>query len=255
MSPASVKVALLAALLREVQPFLRRVRARPLNLKELSAWEFHLPGGSGLAALTGMGEPAAARTATRILASYHPRVLLSLGFGGALTPEIDPGALVLGDSFWYFAPERGKLEKLLAPGPPKPLTSMLRALKDARLPAFAGSLVTTPWILEKRSLPSALKRLSHPVLDLETAAVAAAAYSADLPFLALRAVTDAAENEIPDFLRQAARKSRDPRWQTALAWVRENPRRLMILVHFWQQSRRAARNLAQALEIILPLLM
>jgi len=254
MAQAPVMVALLAALSLEVQPFLGRVRARPSQDLDLPVWEFATERGRGVAALSGMGEAAAARTAAWLLRHYQPQALISLGFGGALTPELAPGAVVLGESFWRYEPEAGTLEELSAPLAPTPLEKLVKALRAAGLSAFPGSVVTTPGIIHKGALGGLLGRLSHPVLDLETSAAATAAQGGGIPFLALRAITDVAGEEIPDFLARAARETRAPTWRTALVWLTADPRRLPTLLRLGRRSRLAARNLAKALEVVMDIL-
>ena len=61
MPQAPVQAALLAALPQEVRPFLRRVQAHRAQIASLPVWEFPLPGGQGVLALSGVGENAAAR--------------------------------------------------------------------------------------------------------------------------------------------------------------------------------------------------
>jgi len=92
------------------------------------------------------------------------------------------------------------------------------------------------------------------VLDLETAALAAAAAAAGLPFLALRVISDAAGEEIPDFLREGWEPGYGPGIPKALGWLARDPRRLGAMLHLWRRSRLAARRLAAALEVLLPLL-
>jgi hypothetical protein len=67
-------------------------------------------------------------------------------------------------------------------------------------------------------------------------------------------VTDAAGEEIPDFIRQAFQAGNQPSAGTALAWLAADPRRLAALVRLWRRSRLAARYLARALEVVLNVL-
>ena len=110
--PVLYRLALLAALPLEVRPFLRQARARRLAGKDLPAWEFNLGEGRGVVALTGMGEEAAGRAASEVLARWRPQVLVSPGFSGALLPGLAPGDLVLGESFRHFDPQTGRLEEV-----------------------------------------------------------------------------------------------------------------------------------------------
>jgi len=257
MSPAATaarpcRLALLAALPLEVRPFLRHIQARPRRGLGFPAWEFAVGQKRGLAVLSGMGPEAALAAARRLLEQERPEILISLGFGGALTPELLPGALVLGASFWEYDPHGALLKPAPAPAPPRPLPELLGRLRKAGLPAFAGSLVTTPVIMPKAKVGEALSALTHPVLDLETAVLARVAAGEGLAFLGLRSITDGAGEEIPPFIVQADGKV-DAR--AALAWLAGDPRRITVLFRLWRHSRLAADRLAQALAVWLPLLL
>lgn len=245
---------MLAALIYEVRPFLRLVKAGRRPDLNFPAWEFEAGEARGLAAVSGVGEAAARGAAEQLLAVGRPRVLLSVGFGGGLTPEVPPGAVVLGGSYWQYAPETGEMREAAPPPVPFAAADLVKRLADAGLPVMAGSIVTAPVILGKADPLPALRRLRHPVLDLETAAVAAVAGAHGVPFLGMRAVTDAAGEEIPAFLTEALNANRTPGVGMALGWLARDPRRVLQLLHFWRRSRGAARNLARAMELLLPLL-
>jgi len=246
-----VTVAFLAALPQEVQPFLRRIGAGRLPGRELPAWEFTWRKGTGVAVVSGMGADAAARAAAWVLEHHPPQSLVALGFGGALTPELPPGALVLGESFWSYDPKTRALAELPAPAAPAWGAALGDRLRAAGLPVYRGSLVSTGAIISKAGHGDLLAHLTHPVLDLETGAAATAAQVKNLPFLALRAVTDVAGEEIPDFLAEAVQQGKTPTAAEVLAWLAADPRRVPLLFRLWRRSREAARRLAQALEVIL----
>ncbi len=248
------RLALLAALPLEVRPFLRLVKARRLKGVDLPAWEFGPGEGRGVAAITGMGEEAAAAAAKRVAARWQPQVLISLGFSGALLPGLAPGDLVLGESFHHYDPQSGRLEVVKAPAPSLPLAELAEHLTAAGLPAAIGSCITTPGILHKGGQGGPLKHLPHPTLDLETAALATAALEAGMPFLALRVITDTGGEEIPDFIREGWEPGYGPGITKALGWLAGDPRRLKAMLHLWRRSRLAAKRLAQALEALLPLI-
>jgi|UniRef100_A0A7V6A4L2 adenosylhomocysteine nucleosidase len=251
MSQAKISAALLAALSREVQPFLRRVRARRILEAPLPLWDFPLRGGQGVVALSGIGQSAAARAAAFLIEHYQPQVFISLGFGGGLTADLPHGALVVGETLWRFDPESGALEKLTAPPLPHAAAHLLERLMAAGMPAYPGSVVTTPVIIHKARHGTLLTGLPYPVLDLETSAAAAILRPQQIPFLALRAVTDTGGEEIPDFITQAVREGKSPSAAAALAWLAADPRRLAALLHLWGRSRLAAQHLARALEVVL----
>ena len=167
MSKAPVTAALLAALSQEVRPFLRRHKARRLVGPARPAWEFPLKTGQGVLVLSGVGQDAAGRAAAFLVEHYEPQVFISLGFGGAATPELPHGALVLGETVWRYEPGSGALAELTIPRPPAGLEDLVDRLKAAGLPAFRGSVVATPVIIHKAGQGSPLTHLPHPVLDLE----------------------------------------------------------------------------------------
>ena len=93
----------MAALPLEVRPFLRRVKGKARRDLGLPAWEWEA--GSAVVALSGMGEAAARRAGETLLGRCRPELLVSLGFGGALTPGLAAGDLVLGETFWRYNPD------------------------------------------------------------------------------------------------------------------------------------------------------
>jgi adenosylhomocysteine nucleosidase len=245
------RILLLAALPQEVRPFLRHCHARRWRGLSWPAWEFTR--GGGLLALTGMGELSAREAASRLLTQFSPQILISVGFGGVLSAELHPGDLLLGDSFGRYDPATGVLAPVNeAPAPPRPLAELLPALTTAGLTASAGSFITTPRIIHKGREGLPLAGLRRPVLDMESAALAELAGAKGLPFLGLRAITDAAGEEIPDFLASAEGQSVGV--LDALGWLAADPRRLKDLIHLWRRSRLAAARLAVALVVLLPLL-
>jgi adenosylhomocysteine nucleosidase len=252
------RILLLAALPREVRPFLRRCHARRRRGLPWPAWEFALGALRGLLAVAGMGQNAVREAASRLVAQFRPHLVVSVGFGGALSPELHHGDLVLGEFFGRYDPVTQVVDPVTpAPALPRPLPELLLTLTAAGLPACTGSLVTTPWIIPKGRQGGALLGLARPVLDLESAALAELAAAAGLPFLGLRAITDAAGEEIPDFLVPAGTCASEPGpvgVLDALGWLAADPRRIKDLTHLWRRSRLAAARLAAALMVLLPLL-
>ena len=249
-----IRILLLAALPLEVQPFLRLSRARRRRGLPWPAWEFPTGKGWGLLALSGMGAGAAREAAARLVAQFQPHFLVSLGFGGAVSPELPPGALVLGEFFYKFDPATRVLDMIPRLAAPRPWPELLGSLTAAGLGAFSGSLITTPYIIHKAEQAGPLRSLTYPVLDLESAAVAEVARAAGLPCLGLRAITDTAAEEIPDFLAPPEGEPGDVGLLDALGWLAADPRRLKDLVHLWRRSRLAAARLAAALMVLLPFL-
>lgn len=249
--PASrpCRILLMAALPQEVRPFLRRINARPRRDLGLPAWDWEPE--AAVVALSGMGPAAARRAGETLIRRCRPELLVSLGFGGALTPGLAAGDVVLGETFWHYDPDTRELRASSQPAS-RSLTHLPQALKKAGLTIINGSVVSTTRIIHKGNQSAPLSGLPHPVLDLETAILAELAAAQALPFLSLRGITDTATEEIPEFLRRAADQEAAVGVTTALAWLAQDFRRLQDLLRLWRRSRRAAQALSEALMILWP---
>lgn len=247
------RILIVAALPLEVRPFLRQVKARARRDLGLPAWNWEA--GVAVVALSGMGAAAARRAGETLVARCRPELLVSVGFGGALTPGLAAGDLVLGETFWHYSPDTRELKAGPQPPVPRPLPRLCGALKQAGLTAVIGSLVTTSRIIHKGREGEPLAGLPRPVLDLETVALAELAAAQDLAFLSLRAITDGPAEEIPEFLHTAGDPGASLGVGAALRWLAADVRRLRDLLSLWRRSRGAARQLARALMVLWPLLL
>ena len=85
----SCKVAIVAALEREVWPFIKNC---PFTRNEFNGREFKFyESGSIVVVCGGIGREAARRAAEAIINLYHPDLVISAGFAGALDPTLDVG--------------------------------------------------------------------------------------------------------------------------------------------------------------------
>ncbi|MDO9071588.1 MAG: hypothetical protein Q7V36_08740, partial [Deltaproteobacteria bacterium] len=247
------RILIMAALPLEVRPFLRQVKARARRDLGLPAWNWEA--GVAVVALSGMGAAAARRAGETLVERCRPELLVSVGFGGALTPGLAAGDLVLGETFWHYSPDTRELKAGPQPVAPRPLPLLCAALKQAGLTTVTGSLVTTSRIIHKGRQGEPLAGLPRPVLDLETGALAELAAAQDLAFLSLRAITDGPAEEIPEFLQTAGDPGASLGVGAALRWLAADFRRFRDLLFLWRRSRGAARQLARALTVLWPLLL
>jgi adenosylhomocysteine nucleosidase len=247
------RILIMAALPQEVQPFLRRINARPRRDLGLPAWDWEPA--AAVVALSGMGATAALRAGETLVSRCRPELLVSAGFGGVLTPGLAAGDVILGETFWRYDPDTRELRAVSQPPAPRSLTQLPHALKQAGLAIVTGRVITTPRIIHKGSQSAPLSGLPNPVLDLETGVLAELAAARGLPFLSLRAITDTAAEEIPEFLHHAGDRDATVGVREALTWLAGDMRRIKDLVRLWRRSRRAAQALAEALVILIPLLL
>jgi len=200
--------------------------------------------------MAGMGGAAPRLLVEQAIAAFAPDFVLAAGFGGALTALPPPGGVLVAEASWRLEPTGNVLNRVdFQPvAPPHDLVAHLQA---QGLPAYSGAMVTTPGMTAKTSLPSQVAGLPLPVLDLETAEVAVAAQARHLPFLALRAVTDGAGEEIQAFLADIIDQNQGVPLTRLLPALWADPRRVGYCLHLWRRSRQAGLHLARALKLIL----
>ncbi len=194
------RVAILAALDRE----LARLRGRMSGIRKvregsLRADVGRLAGVPVVLGSTGDGASNAARGARALLDRFPVAAVVIVGVSGALSPRLEAGSLLV-------AREVLEMDR---PAPPPDPDWVRRALRDTG--AVAARFLCTPGILcTARSKADALAGLppgAVAAVDLETAAFARAAADRGLPYVALRAISDLAEESLPlDFnlLRDAS---------------------------------------------------
>jgi nucleoside phosphorylase len=234
----------------ELRPFLRTVRHRRASFKGIKAWHFQGKDYEGVAFLVGMGGATPRLLAERAIATFSPDHLVVAGFGGALAALPPPGGVLLAAECCRLEPA-GQLPHREDFQPVAPLQALVAHLQAQGLAAYAGTLVTTPNIIPKASLSTKVSHLTLPVLDLETSEVAATATAHHLPFLAVRAITDGAREEIQGFLADIIKQHQGVPLSCLLPALWADPGRIGYCFHLWRRSRLAGQNLARALNHIL----
>jgi len=144
---------------------------------------------------SGMGSKNAS-AASRWLIGEGVSGLAVSGVSGGLSPDLAPGDLVLADSVIQ---EDGNPIKETREVSSACVDMVYGALMDRRLPAYRGPILTVQRpVLSAGKKQALFAKTRALAVDMESAAVAAAAGNAGLPFLAFRAVCDAAGRSIPD---------------------------------------------------------
>jgi len=183
--PLSASLGVVCALPAELGPLAERVCARRVE-HGLELSELELDGARVLAAVGGVGKVSAARAAS-ILISAGARRLVVVGVGGALVRSLATGALV-------HCTRAAQTDLAVRAGREVDADLELRTAWQAVAPAPGGWFLTadrpvlTPW----RRLRLARAFRGPCIADMETAAVAAVARAAGVPWAALRAVSDLA---------------------------------------------------------------
>jgi adenosylhomocysteine nucleosidase len=234
-------IAVLVALEEELRAVSRRLSAPSLEERLRGHTDSDI-----VLAKSGMGAARARDCAQTLIARCRPRLILIAGFCAGLTQEAAPGDLILVAE--AIDPTSGMRHR--------PLPSLLTAAQSARLPQIpthTGRLLTVTRIAttagEKQAIRSAAADIA--ALDMETAGAACAAAAAGIPWLAVRAVTDALRDSLPfDFDRWTHPHTGEiARARLTLAAL-TRPWQIPALIRLGSRSTRAARHLALYLESV-----
>lgn len=190
---------------------------------------------------TGVGHVHAAALCRDVFAAQSFHVALSTGFACALIPA-HVADLLVGTRVRTCSPEEAWSRQGDELGCAEPWTQA--ALQTGRcegLPMHAGLFVTLPSIVcrarEKHEIAKATGAVG---LDMESAAVAAAANERGVPFAIVRAASDLVDEDLPlDFNRFRRRGG----WLNAAGHCLVHPSSLARLRRLGRQSARAADRL------------
>lgn len=180
--------------------------------------------------------------------SWRPAALLVTGLAGGCEPELRPGDVVVGDPVAIPGAELAG-----ADGDPGLRGRAVRALDAARLRYRVGRLVTVDELVTSPAAKAQWWRTEGALaVDMESAHVLAWARRVGLPALAVRAVVDGPEDEVPGELLGTV--GADGRMRAgAVASLLGRPALVGAAWRLGRRSRRALGNLARFLRAFVDL--
>lgn len=182
----------------------------------------------GYPVMVGGGTPEGAADAAFQLVEQGANALVSFGFAGGLDPALRPGALVI--------PTAILSEGQLYAAEPA-LAERFGGLTGHRL--VAGTLAATD-ATTKRQLHAETR--AHAI-DLESGSVARVALAHNLPFVVVRAISDAADRDLPPAALLALdRTGRIDLFRVLMSLLRQ-PRQLPAVLSLASDAARARRAL------------
>ncbi|MGO8718917.1 MAG: phosphorylase [Acidobacteriaceae bacterium] len=226
MTPAArnSRIAILAALPREVAPLVRDWPIRIVSRGEgTSVWE----NDRAIVVCAGMGRERVTRALELAESRGQLDSIISVGYAGALRAGMQmdeaywPGAVIDGQTGDRFECNDGK-----------------------------GALVTTDHAVSREEKLELAVRWNADLVDMEAATVARLAHMRDLPFRALRAVSDLVDDDVPDFGAFTDERGGFREGRFAM-YVALHPWMVPTAVKLGKQSARASQAIAQALRQIL----
>jgi adenosylhomocysteine nucleosidase len=209
---------------------------------ESASLRVHAARAGWLVVQSGPGAARAADAAARALSSGVAAVV-SWGLAGALDAALAPGTVV--------APRR----ILRYDGEPWAVDPALHSSLGALADEFAfhqGDLLSVPAALESPGEKRAAAAATHAVaVDMESAAIAAVAARARVPFVALRVVVDGADDALPrgaeQWIDAQGRTRTTAALRAVVSWRQWRP--LLTLANRYRVANGVLERLARALAV------
>jgi adenosylhomocysteine nucleosidase len=216
------KIAVVAAMEREIAPF---VKDWPSTRREYEGQSYKFFEKEGtLVVCGGMGAEAARRAAEAAISLYEPELLISAGFAGALDPTLQ-----VGDT--------------LTP------RHVIDAADGSRTDAGSGEgiLISFETVADTQQKARFATAFGAHAVDMEAAAVARAAESHGVKFLACKVVSDRSDTHLPPL---APFIGKDGRFQTGkfTSYIAFRPWLWKGLWRLASDTMKAAQALGYSLE-------
>jgi hypothetical protein len=221
LAETSKPVAIIAAMPVELAPLIGSIKPRTVSGVDI----YELP--NAVVAVGGIGEKFARRAAEVAIESAQPRLLLSAGIVGAISPKLNVGDV-------------GRIREVVD------------VATGERYPTSGGDwvLATSQDVSDVAEKHGLLTKFGADVVDMEGAAVAQIARERGLEFAAVKAISDDAAFTMPPMNRFIGA---DGKFETRkfLMYVALHPRWWSTLGKIKVNSELASKNLCEALEHLL----
>jgi adenosylhomocysteine nucleosidase len=211
-----------------------RIEARCLTNRYLPIGEIINSGNNSKICLCGMGGNAARKAAIK-LQEEGATSLISFGVSGALDSKLRPGDLVLPQSVYN--------ERLL----PVSLAWRDRVQKclPSNLRVIGGKLATSKKVLTSLNEKCDFARITGAsAVDLESGAIAKVAEDSDIPFLAIRVISDPIEFSPPLALLDAVNPDGSANLSQIISLLLQRSVTLSTLLRLGRDVRTARATLA-----------
>ena len=165
---------------------------------------------------------------------------ISTGLAGALDPNLKPGAIVV-------ARTAETLDQACKCESDAHLLALAAASGARAVDVFLTSETIVATAAEKETL-----RVSGSVVEMESSYILSVARRAQLPVVAIRAISDAADEDLPVDFQRIADSRGHLKVGELLKELALHPHRLPLLLQFGRQSRSATFALADFLDRYIP---
>jgi adenosylhomocysteine nucleosidase len=193
-------------------------------------------------AIAGTKPRQATRAAEALAFGHSPRLLVAAGFASGLSDRVRRGDLVVADSILGATRELLQLDRTVS----RDLLASTTNLHTGRLLTFEHPIDRPA---EKRSMG-----VEHAAMaaDGQSLIVARVGRSENIPFLAVRVILDAVDDELPPEIRRlTSRKTAAQRIGAVAGSLVRRPSSIKDLWNVYESSLAASQTLAKFLEAVL----
>lgn len=218
--PHTTKLAIVAALEREVRPLVKNWRVSH-NTYADRTYKFH-EAQNAVLVCGGIGAECARRATEAVIALYQPRIVISAGFAGALHSQLAVADIIR---------------------PARIINASDGSVSEAE---GNGTLLTFPSIADAAQKSKLARAYNADAVDMEAAAVARGAEARGVHFAAVKAISDASDCQLPPMDRFV---THDGRFRSGkfLMFAMLRPWLWPSVIRLGRNSSRAAEALARAL--------
>jgi adenosylhomocysteine nucleosidase len=240
----SKTIGIIAAMPEETAPLLRKVG--PVHRERRQGYNLYRfnRGEKAICLLESrIGMEQSARATRVLLDSADIGIILNIGLGGAPLPDLSVGDIVVAGRLLFFKErlfsEQQGLDARIS-------VDCISALQGERsFGVYLGTSITVAEILDKKSLAALIPSdVRYPVIEMETTAVARIAREQKIPLVAIRAISDGADEELGFSITEFTDKKMNISPWRVLGTIARKPRITPQLVRLGINSRRAGENLA-----------
>jgi adenosylhomocysteine nucleosidase len=228
------RIAIIVAMKMEIAPLLREWKRQGKQVEPIAGSDRRGASAEGyrcentVVYCGGIGPLAARRAAERAI-SERPELLVSAGLAGALNPKLKVGDVLR---------------------PAVVIDAATTAPGEVRNPEGGGVLVSTLKVASPGQKQELARMFQADAVDMEAAAVAEVAGRAGIPFMAIKAVSDTSDFQMPPFDRFISAEGKLNLLHLT-GWAVLRPRTWRGLVDLQRNSRKAAEELARELQRVL----
>ncbi len=211
-----------------------------------------LVGAHGFVCRTGIGRVSEA-AADLAISELSPRYLLSVGTAGGLNAELKAGDLVLCDVV-NAAPGSGESDvETGITADPRLIELALEASSKAALPVRTGGAVTVDSAASATDKRRLFDWRGHEVVEMENFWIARAASRACVPFLAIRAISDEVDDDLPQ-IPGLIRDDGTIDHEKLIEFTTAHPEVIPVLASQHERAGKALANLRTFLDAFVPAL-